>query len=313
MRKLPSLNGLRAFEASARLGSFAAAGQELAVTQAAVSRMVRLLEQRLGYALFERHANRLTLTWQGRALLPGLTSAFDAVATLAAQIGSMSNARVLTVGVGTSFAMRWLIPRLGGFQERHPDIEVRIATGGAQNPIRDDWTCGIVLGDGNWPGFECHALFSADLFPVCAPVIAKRLTVPADLRNETLLQVAYQVDDWPSWLRAAGLKLRPEKRGPRFDNYALALQAAVDGLGVAIGLRPYVEDDLTAGRLVAPFTIAVPKDRAWYLIASPARRDDPSFAAFRDWLLDQKKLIAATAEEQPSPARRPRARAAQRA
>jgi LysR family glycine cleavage system transcriptional activator/LysR family transcriptional regulator of beta-lactamase len=289
MRKLPSLNGLRAFEVSARLGSFAAAGQELAVTQAAVSRMVRLLEQRLGYALFERHANRLTLTWQGRTLLPGLTSAFDAVATLAAQIGSMSNARVLTVGVGTSFAIRWLIPRLGGFQERHPDIEVRIATGGARNPIRDDWTCGIVLGDGNWPGFEADPLFSADLFPVCGPVIAKRLATPADLRNETLLQVAHQADDWPSWLRAAGLKLRPEKRGPRFDNYALALQAAVDGLGVAIGLRPYVEDDLTAGRLVAPFTVAVPKDQAWYLIASPARRDDPSFAAFRTWLLEHKR------------------------
>ena len=287
MRKLPSLNGLRAFEASARLGSFAAAGQELAVTQAAVSRMVRLLEERLGYALFERHANRLTLTWQGRMLLPGLTSAFDAVATLSAQIGSMSNARVLTVGVGTSFAMRWLIPRLAGFSQHHPDIEVRIATGGAQNPIRDDWTCGIVLGDGNWSGFEAHALFSADLFPVCSRAIAHRLKTPADLRNETLLQVAHQDDDWPSWLRAAKLKLRSAKRGPRFDNSALALQAAVDGLGVAIGLGPYVEDDLAARRLVAPFAITVPKDRAWYLIASPARREDPAFAAFRDWLLAQ--------------------------
>jgi len=289
MRKLPSLNGLRAFEASARLGSFAAAGQELAVTQAAVSRMVRLLEDRLGYALFERHANRLTLTWQGRTLLPGLTSAFDAVATLAAQIGSMSDARVLTVGVGTSFAMRWLIPRLADFQARHPDIEVRIATGGALHPIRDDWSCGILLGDGIWPRYEAHLLFSADLFPVCAPAIAQALKSPGDLRHQTLLQVVHQPDDWPSWLRGASLKLRPEKHGPRFDSYALALQAAVDGLGVAIGLRPYVEDDLAAGRLVAPFSIAVPKGKAWYLIASPARRDDPAFVAFRDWLLAQAK------------------------
>jgi len=289
MRKLPSLNGLRAFESAARLGSFAAAGEELAVTQAAVSRMVRLLEERLGYALFERHANRLALTSQGRTLLPGLTSAFDAIATLAAQIGSMTSSRALTVGVGTSFAMRWLIPRLGSFQARHPDIEVRVATGGAQHPIRDDWTCGIVLGDGQWPGYEALALFSADLFPVCTPAIARRMKAPADLRNETLLQVAHQADDWPSWLRAAGLKLRPEKRGPRFDNYALALQAAVDGLGVAIGLRPYVGDDIAAGRLVAPFAMTVPKDKAWYLIASPARRDDPSFAAFRDWLLAETR------------------------
>ena len=289
MRHLPSLNGLRAFESAARLGSFAAAGEELAVTQAAVSRMVRLLEERLGYTLFDRHANRLALTWQGRTLLPGLTSAFDAIATLAGQVGSMSSARALTVGVGTSFAMRWLIPRLSGFQSRHPDIEVRIATGGAQQPIRDDWTCGIVLGDGRWLGYEATALFSADLFPVCAPALARRMKGPADLRNETLLQVAQQPDDWPSWLRAARQKLRPEKRGPRFDNYALALQAAVDGLGVAIGLRPYVEDDIAAGRLVAPFALTVPKGKAWYLIAAPARRDDPSFSAFREWLLSEAR------------------------
>ena len=287
MRSLPSLNGLRAFEAAARLGSFAAAGHELSVTQAAVSRMVRVLEGRLGYALFDRHANRLTLTWQGRALLPGLSSAFDAIATLAAQVSSLSTVPVLTVGVGASFAMRWLIPRLGDFQRRHPDIEVRIATGGALHPIRDDWTCGILLGDGVWPGYEAQALFSADLFPVCAPAIARRLRSPGDLRTQTLLQVAQQPEDWPSWLRAAGLKLRPEKRGPRFDTYALALQAAVDGLGVAIGLRPYVADDIAARRLVAPFTMTVPKGKAWYLIASPARREDPSLAAFRAWLLKQ--------------------------
>lgn len=287
MRSLPSLNGLRAFEAAARLGSFTAAGRELSVTQAAVSRMVRVLEGRLGYALFERHANRLTLTWQGRTLLPGLSSAFDAIATLAAQVSTQSAVPVLTVGVGPSFAMRWLIPRLGGFARRHPDIEVRIATGGAFHPIRDDWTCGILLGEGEWPGYEAQALFSADLFPVCTPAIAGRLRSPGDLRMQTLLQVAQQPEDWRSWLRAAKLKLRPGKRGPRFDTYALALQAAVDGLGVAIGLRPYVADDIAAGRLVAPFAMTVPKGKAWYLIASPARREDPSLAAFRAWLLEQ--------------------------
>lgn len=285
MRRLPSLNGLRAFEAAARLGGFAAAGQELAVTQAAVSRMVRLLEARLGFALFERHANRLTLTWQGRTMLPGLSSAFDAIAALAAQVGSLSAVPVLTVGVGPSFAMRWLIPRLADFHALHPEIEVRIATGGAINPIRDDWTCGILLGNGEWPGFEAQSLFSADLYPVCAPAIARHLKSPGDLRGQTLLQVAHAPEDWPLWLRAAGLKLRPEKRSPKLDTYALALQAAVDGVGVAIGLRPYVADDIAAGRLVAPFALTVPKGQAWYLICPPARRDDPSFLAFRAWLL----------------------------
>jgi len=289
MRRLPSLNGLRAFEASARLGSFTAAGAELAVTQAAVSRMVRLLEERFGFTLFERHANRLALTWQGKALLPGLTSAFDAIAALAAQVGTMSAVPVLTVGAGPSFAMRWLIPRLARFHARHPDIEVRIATGGAINPISDDWTCGIVLGDGQWPGFEAEALFSADLFPVCAPAIARQLKSAGDLKSQTLLQVAHASDDWVLWLRAAGLKLRPEKRSPKFDTYALALQAAVDAMGVAIGLRPYVADDLAAGRLVAPFALTVPKGKAWYLICTPARRDDPTFRAFRTWLLSETK------------------------
>lgn len=287
MRRLPSLNGLRAFEAAARLGSFAAAGGELAVTQAAVSRMVRLLEARLGFPLFERHANRLALTWQGKALLPGLSSAFDAIASLAAQVAGMSAVPVLTVGVGPSFAIRWLIPRLASFQARHPDIEVRIATGGAINPIRDDWTCGIALGDGTFPGYEAEALFSADLFPVCSPAIARRIRAPADLKSQTLLQVAHAPEDWPLWLRAAGSKLRPEKRSPKFDTYALALQAAVDGLGVAIGLRPYVADDVAAGRLVAPFALTVPKGKAWYLIAPAARRDDPAFQAFRTWLTGQ--------------------------
>ncbi len=282
---MPSLNGLRAFEAAARRGSFAAAGEDLHVTQAAVSRMVRLLEVRLGFALFERHANRLELTWQGKALLPGLTAAFDSIANLTAQVASLSAVPVLTVGVGPSFAMRWLIPRLADFQSAHPDIEVRIATGGAINPIGADWTCGIVLGEGRWAGYDAQLLFSADLFPVCVPEIARRLRNPADLRKEVLLQVAHSLEDWPLWLQAAGLKLRPEKRGPRFDTYALALQAALDGLGVAIGLRPYVADDLAARRLVAPFTLTVPKGKAWYLICPPARREDPSFVAFRAWLL----------------------------
>jgi DNA-binding transcriptional LysR family regulator len=287
VRRLPSLNGLRAFEAAARLGSFAAAGDELRVTQAAVSRMVRMLESRLGFPLFARHANRLALTTQGKALLPGLTSAFDAIATLVTQVAARSGLPVLTVGVGPSFAMRWLIPRLGDFQAKHRAVEVRIATGGAINPIRDDWTCGILLGDGQWPGYATEQLFSADLFPVCAPRLAAKLRTPADLRQHPLLQVAHALDEWPLWLRAAGLKWRPEKRSPRFDTYALALQAAVDGLGIAMALRPYVVDDLAAGRLVAPFRRAVPAGKAWYLLWRPERSDDPALVAFRAWLIAQ--------------------------
>jgi LysR family glycine cleavage system transcriptional activator/LysR family transcriptional regulator of beta-lactamase len=284
MRRLPSLNGLRAFEAAARLGSFVAAGDELHVTQAAVSRLVRLLEDRLGFRLFDRMPNGLALTPQGRALQPGLTAAFDAIAGITEQVAAMRSSPVLTLGVGPSFAVRWLIPRLASFYRQHPDIDVRLATGGAINPFKDDWTCGILLGNGDWPGHEAEPLFSADLFPVCAPAIAQRLKKPSDLSKECLLQVEHSPEEWPLWLAAARVKLRASALGPRFDNYAMALQAAVDGVGVAVGLRPYVEDDLASGRLVAPFKLAVPKGQAWYLVYRPFRQDDTALTAFREWL-----------------------------
>src|SRR5438876_3711445 len=169
MRRLLFLNGIKAFEAAARSGSFAAAGLELHVSPAAISRMVQLLEQRLGVPLFERKANRLALTAAGRAYQGGLTQIFDQLANLTAQVTAMAGSRVLTVGVGPTFATRWLIPRLADFQKAEPDVEVRFATGGATLPYNDDWTCGIRLGDGNWPGFAAEQLFAADFTPVCSP------------------------------------------------------------------------------------------------------------------------------------------------
>ena len=191
---------------------------------------------------------------------------------------------MLTVGVGPTFAIRWLIPRLADFQKRAPDIEVRFATGGETLPYNDDWTCGIRLGDGHWPGFVAERLFAADLTPVCAPALAKRLKTPDDLRNETLLRVAHAADEWPRWFKAAELaSIRP--KGPEFEYYGQALQAAADGVGVAMGISPYIDDDLKAGRLVAPFAQSVPKGEHWYLIYRDGRNDEPAFLAFRAWIL----------------------------
>ena len=178
MRRLLFLNGIKAFEAAARTGSFAGAGSELNVSAAAVSRMVHLLEDRLGVALFERKANRLAMTAAGRAYQSGLTPIFDALASLTAQVTAPSGVRVLTIGVGPTFAMRWLIPRLADFRKDEPDIEVRITTGGAAAPFGDDWSCGIKLGDGEWPGLVAEPLFAADLVPVCAPRLAQQLKRP---------------------------------------------------------------------------------------------------------------------------------------
>lgn len=283
MRRLPSLNGLRAFEAAARHGSFTAAGAELGVSQAAVSRLVRLLEARLAVPLFERHPNGLSLTSHGRAFQPGLTSAFDAIARLTEQVTAAGGGPVLTVGVGPTFAIRWLIPRLGGFHRAYPGIEVRLTTGGAVVALRDDWTCGVQLGDGDWPGYVAEPLFSAEMFPVCTPAVAERLRRPADLTCMTLLDVSHSREDWTQWLAAAGLETLTA-RGPSFDTYSMALQAALDGVGVAIGLRPYVVDDLAAKRLVAPFGLTVPKRRAWYLAYRAERAEDAALVAFRSWL-----------------------------
>jgi LysR family glycine cleavage system transcriptional activator len=180
--------------------------------------------------------------------------------------------------------MRWFIPRLVDFRREEPDIEVRITTGGAAAPFGDDWSCGIKLGDGEWPGLIAEPLFAADLTPVCAPRLASALKRPGDLKGPTLLRVAHSPDDWPSWLKAAGVT-RVSARGPEFQFYGQALQATVDGLGVAMGIRPYIDDDLAAGRLVAPFSISVPKGMRWYLVYRSIRTEQRDFAAFRRWII----------------------------
>lgn len=283
MRRLPHLNGIRAFDAAARRGSFAGAAAELNVSAGAVSRMVRVLEERLGVALFERGANRLTLTRHGRTYHGGLAPILDALAQLTDEVKAQAASRVLTVGVGPTFAVRWLIPRLASFRNAAPDIEVRVTTGGAAAPFADDWTCGIKLGDGRWPGLVAERLFDADLTPVCTPRLAQRLTSPRQLEPHMLLRVAHAREDWPLWLQAAGVA-ETAAAGPMFEFYGHALQAASDGVGVTLGIRPYIDDDLQAGRLAAPFKLSVPKGSRWYLLFRAARREEPAFLAFQSWI-----------------------------
>src|ERR1700693_5302188 len=212
-RRLPSLNGLRAFEAAARHGSFTAAAKELNVTQAAVSRMVRLLEQRLGFVLFRRQANSLELTAQGHAFLSGLTDSFDSIARLTEQVAAMRSGPVVIVGVAPALAVHWLIPRLTNFYRRHPDVEVRLATGGATRPARDDWTCTIRRDTDAWPGYIAESLFPSTLVPVCTPAIASGLRRPPDLRTATLISVPHLANEWTCWFEAAGLRLPAPRTG----------------------------------------------------------------------------------------------------
>jgi DNA-binding transcriptional LysR family regulator len=261
------------------------------VTQAAISQQVRLLEERLGFALFKRHPNGLELTDQARAFQPGLTDAFDTIERLTDQVAAMRPGPVLTVGVAPAFALHWLIPRLAGFNRKHSEIEVRMATGGARVPLRDDWTCSVRRGEGHWPGYLAEELFPVPLVPVCTPSMAKRLRRPADLRNATLIVVAHLRAQWTWWFEAAGLPAPIQPAGEVvFESSAMAIKAVLDGVGVAVAQLPYVSDELASGRLVSPFPIVPRRFESWYLAYRPVRQNDPALVIFRDWLHHEAEL-----------------------
>jgi LysR family glycine cleavage system transcriptional activator/LysR family transcriptional regulator of beta-lactamase len=307
-RKPALLNGLRAFEAAARLGSFTLAAKELHVTQAAVSQQVRLLESRLGFALFRRHANELELTDQGRAFQPGLTDAFDRIEQLTDQVSAMRSGLVLVAGIAPAFAMNWLIPRLPRFSRAHPEVEFRMATGGERLPLREDWTCSVRRGTGDWPGYVTEELFPVPLVAVCTAQLAKGLRHPRDLSRATLIVVPHLREQWTWWFEAAGLPgLVKPKAEMVFENSPMAIKAVLDGVGVGVAQLPYVSDALTARRLVCPFPIVPQRYQGWYLVYRPTRKDDRALAAFREWLhgeavvqrQEYERLIASSSKRKP--------------
>lgn len=286
---LPPLNGLKAFEAAARAGSFAGASRELRVAPSAVSRLVKVLEARLGRTLFVRHAQALTLTDTGQRYFLEVSGAFDRVRNATAALNG-PQADTLVIGAGPTLAMRWLIPRLPAFQALHRDIEVRISTSiEAAEPMKDDWTAAIRIGSGAWAGFDTHFLFTADMFPVCTPELARTLRTPKDLARANLLQIANAPEDWSLWLKATGVEGVDLSHAHVFDYPAFALQAALDGLGVALARAPFVADDLAARRLVRPFPQSVPKGKGWYLVSRLSERRNGALEKFRSWLLQETR------------------------
>jgi LysR family glycine cleavage system transcriptional activator len=288
-RWLPSLNGLRAFEAVARHQSFTRAAAELNVTQTAVSHQIRTLEERLGLKLFERRGRALRLTEAATGYLPSVRSAFDELHAATARLLRHDGGRTLTVSTLTTFAAKWLVPRLGGFQDLHPEISIRISTSMAPVDFeRDDVDVAIRYGRGDWPGLRVDQLIREDIFPVCSPKLLegpRPLRQPDDLGSHTLLHVPGFLEDWQVWLTAANVDGIDPSRGLRFDLIVNALQAAIDGLGVALGRTALVKGDLAAGRLVAPFDISLPIEAAYYVVAPEQTADQPKIKAFREWLI----------------------------
>ncbi|SHI01849.1 transcriptional regulator GcvA [Bradyrhizobium erythrophlei] len=289
--RLPSLNGLRAFEAAARHLSFTNAASELNVTQTAISHQIRRLEEELGIRLFVRQNRALALTPEARDYLPGVRAAFNDLRLATDRVLRRDNDHVLTVSTLASLAAKWLLPRLSSFQEAHPGIDVRITTSTALVDFRaGDVDAAIRYGRGNWAGLRADWLTADELFPVCSPALltgAKPLRCPEDLANQTLLHSSGGYDDdWRLWLTAAGLPANISKQpGLTFDLILMTVQAAIDGFGVAMGRTSYVEADIAKGRLVVPFKITLPADAGFYLVSPEAKADSPKLRAFRQWLV----------------------------
>ncbi|WP_396604586.1 transcriptional regulator GcvA [Bradyrhizobium sp. YCK136] len=289
--RLPSLNGLRAFEAAARHLSFTLAASELNVTQTAISHQIRRLEEELGIRLFIRQNRALALTPEARDYLPGVRAAFNDLRLATDRLLRRDDDKVLTLSTLASLAAKWLLPRLTDFQEQHPGIDVRITTSTSLVDFqRDDVDAAIRYGRGQWPGLRADWLMADELFPVCSPSLLrgdKPLQRPEDLRNHPPLHTSNaNSDDWRLWLTAAGLPADIAKQpGITFDMIFMTIQAAIDGIGVAMGRTSYVQDDIAKGRLVVPFKIALPADAGFYLVAPEGRREAPKLAAFRQWIV----------------------------
>jgi len=289
--RLPSLNGLRAFEAAARHLSFTRAASELNVTQTAISHQIRRLELELGVRLFVRQNRALELTAEARDYLPGIRAAFNDLRLATDRLLRRGDDNVLTVSTLASFAAKWLLPRLSSFQDLHASIDVRITTSTSLLDFRDgNVDAGIRYGRGHWPGVRADWLMADELFPVCSPALLAGkhpLRRPEDLRDHVLLHTSNTgSDDWRQWLTAAGLPSDiSQQRGLTFDLIFMTVQAAIDGAGVAMGRTTYVRDDIAKGRLVVPFTIALPADAGFYLVSPDGRADPPKLGAFRNWLI----------------------------
>ncbi|WP_342725596.1 transcriptional regulator GcvA [Bradyrhizobium sp. B097] len=296
-RSLPPLNAVRAFEAAARLGSFKEAAAELSVTHGAVSQQIRLLEEWLGApALFRRSVRRVVLTPAGAALLAEFAPALDRISAAVQQHrerrGDVAVA-VLRVNALATFSLRWLLPRMSRFRAEHPDIEVRLSTSNEPvDALPESFDVVIRGGPDTFHGFSSRFLVSERRLPVCSPLLLERLPLHeiADLSRHTLLHVTSMPRLWRDWLTEAGHSALEPAAALTFDHFYLTIQAALDGLGVAMGPTALISDDLAAGRLVTPFpTISLPA-RSYFAYFPAGRSNDPHSAVFCDWLEQQGRM-----------------------
>ena len=307
-QRLPPLNALKAFEAAARHLSVKKAAVELNVTPAAVSHQIRSLEEYLDLQLFHRYNRALELTDAARACLPKLREGFDCLAQAVERLRTHTSGGMLTVSAAPSFAARWLMPRLHRFIAAHHEIDVRVSARMRRVSVDgkvdvaeratietwlDDSDVAILYGHGHYPDMDVHRLLSLTISPICSPKLLTGehpLRTPEDLKHHMLLHDdtgdMYDGESfWEVWLEAAGVTGIDAKRGARFSHAVLALEAAIDAVGVVASMPSLAAEELASGKLVMPFDLKVPLDSAYYLVCEPHAKTRPSVAAFRDWLI----------------------------
>lgn len=268
MKSAFPLNPLRTFEVAARLQNFAMAARELNVTNVAISRQIKVLEDYVGAPLFMRLHRGVELTLEGEALYGGLSGAFQDIAEASQRISRRGRRDILSIQSYTTVSQHWLIPRLTEFYRMFPKTEVRLSA--SMRPVDfeiDNLDAAIKVGTDNWPDMHSEYLVSIDLVPVCSPEYQQRhrIFAPRDIERAMLLHSMARLEDWPAWQAYVGAKFDSEK-GLRFENSALAYEAAIKGAGIALAVKDFVAPSLREGRLVALFDEAFVTGKAYYLI-----------------------------------------------
>lgn len=288
-RRLPPLNALRAFDAASRNASFTHAASELAVTQGAVSRHVSALEGWLGVRLFVRNLRGITLTPKGVIYSRIVRGALDQIEYGSRQLQQEPEESTLRLKIPPTFAIRWLVPRLARFHALDRKLDLQITT--SHQPVdfnREDVDACIHSDTRPPQNARFHRLFGEILLPVCSPRLPQRdtrLATPRDLANHVLVSSMHRPRDWPTWLAAAGIHDIDGNAGIKVENSALAYQAAIDGVGVVIAQRSFVNEDLANGRLVAPFALQVPADGSYWFAYPAERPKSERVAAFEEWIV----------------------------
>ena len=297
--RLPPLNSLLVFEAAGRHLNFSAAAGELGMTQPAVSRQVSLLEGRLGMPLFRRLHHGVVLTPAGMQMMDAVSRGLTTIHDAAAALRRRSGPKILHVFTDYGFAAWWLMPRLGRWSERAPEVEVQLVTAQRQLDLRQqEADVAVWFGDGGWRASRIVQWFPETVYPVCSPEFARRHPIgdAAALRGQRLLHVA-EVDpplwmSWADWFDAEGVPMGPRTHDLTFNNYQLVLQAALLGQGIALGWRPLIDDLVQSRQLVCLSADPRRTERGYYIVEPPGRGDDPVVADFHRWLIEERTSAA---------------------